>query len=148
MKKFWTDEGFWRMLALALFALMLLALICNCKSWRHTATHDTIFVDKWRTEYSVRVDSVWNDRWHTIYTSGDTVYRFDSVALYRYIYKHDTINSRDSIYISKADTTAIEVAKPLSGWRKFEIGGFWVLLFAAVGVGVWKLYQLYRRVKP
>lgn len=140
------EETFWRGIAALLLCLLIAALLCCCKSARHTATHDTIYVDKWRTEYSVRVDSVWNDRWHTIYTSGDTVYRFDSVALYRYIYKHDTINSRDSIYIAKADTTTIEVAKPLNGWRKFETGGFWVLLAAALGLAAWKLYRLYRKI--
>lgn len=145
-RNIWQTEGTWKVIALGLLALMIFLLLSCCKTWRHAATHDTVYVDKWHTEYSVRVDSVWNDRWHTIYTSGDTVYRFDSVAFWRYVYKHDTITDRDSIYISKADTCTVEVAKPLSGWRKFEIGGFWVLLALGVVLVAWRAYKLYRKL--
>lgn len=124
-------------------SFIALCLLCSCKATRHTATHDTVYVDKVRTEYRTKIDSVFNDRWHTEYVRGDTVFRVDSLVLYRYVFRGDTLTVRDSIYISKADTVTIEVKKPLTGFVKGQIAGFWILLSGLLAAAAWWVYKTF-----
>lgn len=143
----WNNEAFWRLIAFALLLLMLFALSVGCRCPREIATADTVYIDKTQIEYRTQYDSVWLDRWHTIYMSGDTVYKQDSVALYKYLYKIDSIYLHDTAYVGHNEVQTVEVAKPLSTWRKIEIGGFWALLAVALGLGAWKIYRLYLKIK-
>lgn len=72
---------------------------------------------------------------------GDTVYLRDSVVHYRWHTKIDTLALHDSVYISKSDTTTVEVKRPLSAFVKGQIVGFWVLLVAVVLAIAWKIYR-------
>lgn len=146
-RDWWNNENVWRIVAFILLAMFLLALGTSCKCPKELVTADTVYVDKTRVEYRTQYDSVWVDRWHTIYTLGDTVYRLDSVAYLKYLLKTDSIYLHDTAYVAHNEVQTVEVEKPLSGWRKFEIGGFWVLLAGLVGLGAWKGYRLYVKIK-
>ncbi len=129
-----------RKLAIALTAMIVLCLT-GCRATLRTATHDTVTVDKVRTEWRTRVDSVWRDRWHTQYVSGDTVYRVDSVTVCRYVKIGDTVFVRDSVYISQSDTETVEERKPrLVTWLKGAAAG--VLLMIAAAVAGWTARKL------
>ena len=128
-------------LAFVVGSMLPLALLCSCNTTRSTATHDTVYVDKVRTEYRTKIDSIWNDRWHTQYVKGDTVYRVDSLVMHRYVFRGDTLTVHDSIYVSKADTMTVEVKKPLSGFVKGQIAGFWLLLIGIVLAVAWWVYM-------
>lgn len=133
-----------RLLMLIAILLLIAFLFCSCKTTRHTATHDTIYVNTERVEYQWRHDSIYLDRWHDRWVMGDTVYLRDSVVHYRWHTKTDTVALHDSIYVSKSDTTTVEVKKPLSSFVKGQIAGFWVLLVGIilfiVGRILWKYY--------
>ena len=128
----------------AAVAVMLLLATASCRTTRHTATHDTVFIDKVRTEYATRIDSVWRDCWHTEYREGDTVYRVDSLVLYRYLFRGDTVTLHDSVYVSRADTVTVEVRKPMSRFARGQIAGFWLLLVAALAAAAWRIYKKLR----
>ena len=127
---------------IALLALVLL-LLTSCRSTRHTATHDTIYVNTERVEYQWKHDSIYLDRWHDRWVMGDTVYMRDSVVHYRWHTKTDTVALHDSVYISKSDTTTVEVKKPLSGFVKGQIVGFWVLLVGVLLAVAWWLFKTF-----
>ena len=135
----------WLQLFIALAAVVLLCLLmAGCKTTRHTATHDTVYVDRVRTEYQWRHDSIYTDRWHDRWLQGDTVYMRDSVVCYRWHTLTDTLTMHDSVYISKSDTTTVEVAKPLSKFVRGQIVGFWLLLFSVLAVVVlWCVKKFY-----
>ena len=144
MKRLTISQTEWLRFAVALILLVAVLLLAACKSTRHTATHDTIYVNTERVEYQWRHDSIYLDRWHDRWVMGDTVYLRDSVVHYRWHTKIDTLALHDSIYVSKSDTTTVEVKKPLSGFVKGQIAGFWVLLFCVLlAVAWWVLKKFY-----
>lgn len=75
----------------------------------------------------LRVDSTSRDRWHEVFTRGDTVFVHDSIDRWHYIFsgKTDTIHQRDSI------PYPVEVPKYIrqrNWYDRFTARGFWVLL--------------------
>jgi hypothetical protein len=103
-----------------------------CRTTSRTATHDTVYIDRLRTEKVVQCDSVHIDRWHNVYTSGDTVYRVDSVANYRLLRVHDTLTLRDSVYRGSESVQATQrVVARAPGWAWAAVGIGAALLLAA-----------------
>lgn len=91
----------WQWIIYAAFITCLCCVVLSatgCKSPVPTIPTNTHNRDSVRIEY--KHDSIWNDRWHTIYTKGDTVYVHDSVSVDRWHITHDTIanNTTDTIY--------------------------------------------------
>lgn len=143
MKRLTISQTEWLRFAVALILLVAVLLLAACKSTRHTATHDTIYVNSERVEYQWRHDSIYLDRWHDRWVMGDTVYLRDSVVHYRWHTKTDTLALHDSVYISKSDTTTVEVKKPLSGFVKGQIVGFWVLLVGVLLAVAWWVFKTF-----
>ena len=143
MKRLTISQTEWLRFAVALILLVAVLLLAACKSTRHTATHDTIYVNSERVEYQWRHDSIYLDRWHDRWVMGDTVYMRDSVVHYRWHTKTDTVALHDSIYVSKSDTTTVEVKKPLSGFVKGQIAGFWVLLVGVLLAVAWWVFKTF-----
>ena len=143
MKRLSISQTEWLRFAVALILLVAVLLLAACKSTRHTATHDTIYVNTERVEYQWRHDSIYLDRWHDRWVLGDTVYLRDSVVHYRWHTKTDTLALHDSVYISKSDTTTVEVKKPLSGFVKGQIVGFWVLLVGVLLAVAWWVFKTF-----
>lgn len=124
---------------------MIVLCLTGCRATLRTATHDTVTVDKVRTEWRTRVDSVWRDRWRTQYVSGDTVYRVDSVTVCRYVKFGDTVFVHDSVYISQSNTETVEERKPRLGtWLKGAAAG--VLLMIGAAVAGWTARKV-RKIK-
>ena len=132
-----------RLLGIIALLALVLFLLTSCKPTQHTATHDTIYVNSERVEYQWRHDSIYLDRWHDRWVMGDTVYLRDSVVHYRWHTKTDTLALHDSVYISKSDTTTVEVKKPLSGFVKGQIVGFWVLLVGVLLAVAWWVFKTF-----
>ena len=116
--------------------ILLIAFI-GCKSVVPTIptnTHESSR-DSIRTEY--KHDSIYTDRWHTIYIKGDTVHVHDSIIKEKYktIYIHDSIdNSRtDTIY------QTVQVEKQGSAFLRNSGIALWVLIvifLIAVIIGI------------
>lgn len=97
-----------------MFILIALALL-SCTARRNALkttdriVTDTVYVVQRDSSavktHDVRVDSVYVDRWHTTTTSGDTVYKTDSVVLFRYLFR-DRV---DTIYMEREmDSTSVK----------------------------------------
>lgn len=88
-----------RLLLLIIAGIILLAMV-SCRA-QYTPTlpeQNTHNRDSVRIEY--RHDSIYTDRWHTQYVKGDTVYIHDSIWRDRFQKIHDTtrIHHTDTIY--------------------------------------------------
>ena len=85
--------------------LMLALSTASCSTTRvHTsAVHDSIVVIH-DTVFSARLqyDSTFHDRYHSVIAIDSIVYVRDSVVLYKYKLKHD------SVFIHKTDTAFVE----------------------------------------
>ena len=86
-------------------ALMLALSIASCSTTRvHTSAvrdsivviHDTVFPAR------LQYDSTFHDRYHSVIALDSVVYVRDSVVLYKYKLKHD------SVFIHKTDTAFVE----------------------------------------
>ena len=86
-------------------ALMLVVSMASCSTTRvHTSAvrdsivviHDTVFTAR------LQYDSTFHDRYHSVIAIDSIVYVRDSVVLYRYRLKHD------SVFVHKTDTAFVE----------------------------------------
>lgn len=116
--------------------ILLIAFI-GCKSVVPTIptnTHESSR-DSIRTEY--KHDSIYTDRWHTIYIKGDTVHVHDSIIKEKYktIYIHDSIdNSRTDTIIN-----TVTIEKQGSAFLRNSGIALWVLIvifLIAVIIGI------------
>lgn len=113
------------LIALAIFLAMLACASCSSQNVVASNVHE-------RKQDSVRIeykhDSIYTDRYHHIYTIGDTVYIHDSIWRDRW----HTINKHDSIYINNTDTiyqtNTIEVEKRGSAFLRNSGIALWVIL--------------------
>lgn len=137
MRKAERNGGGWDpgalLLALLLSVILLtLASGCSPRIVEHIRyQHDTTYV--------VRRDSVrFYDR-DSIYIreKGDTVYQYVEKWRWRDRVRVDTFYRTrvDSVAVER--TKIVEVEKPLSGWRKWQIGAFWWLAGAVVLLLLW-----------
>ena len=110
--------------------ILLPILLVSCKTTeRITYIHDTIDNSCIATVY--KYDSVYVDKWHTMYVKGDTVWRTDSIVRYKMQLVHDTLI--DSMYITKeipVEKIVIEKQKGFFWW----LG--WISLFLILGVAL------------
>ena len=85
--------------------LMLALSTASCSTTRvhNSAVHDSIVVIH-DTVFSARLqyDSTFHDRYHSVIAIDSIVYVRDSVVLYKYKLKHD------SVFIHKTDTAFVE----------------------------------------
>ena len=119
------------LLILILFGCVILAM-ASCRTIQPTTggTHSSS-TDSIRTEYLY--DSIYIDRWHTIWQQGDTVYIHDSI--YQNRIKHDSIYAYK--YINTTDTIyqTIEIEKQGAAFWKGSGIAFWILL-ALMVIGI------------
>ena len=127
------NSNIWQWIIAAAFICCLLLACAGCKTPTPSLQTNSHSRDSVRIEY--KHDSIWNDRWHTIYTKGDTVYIHDSVSVDRWHTKHDTItnNRTDTIY------RQIQVEKKGSAFLRNSGITLWVLIalfIASVIIGI------------
>lgn len=126
------------LLALLLSVILLtLASSCSPRIVEHIRyQHDTTYV--------VRRDSVrFYDR-DSIYIreKGDTVYKYVEKWRWRDRVRVDTFYRTRVDSVAVEHTKIVEVEKPLSGWRKWQIGAFWWLCGAVVLLLLWTFRKL------
>ena len=121
------------LLALLLSVILLtLASSCSPRIVEHIRyQHDTTYVVKRDSVRFYDRDSIY------IREKGDTVYQY--VEKWRW---RDRVRV-DTFYRTRVDSVAVEhakiveVEKPLSGWRKWQIGAFWWLCGAVALLLLW-----------
>ena len=137
MRKAERNGGGWEpgalLLALLLSVILLtLASSCSPRIVEHIRyQHDTTYV--------VRRDSVrFYDR-DSIYIreKGDTVYKYVEKWRWRDRVRVDTFYRTRVDSVAVEHTKIVEVEKPLSWWRKWQIGAFWWLCGAVVLLLLW-----------
>ena len=125
----------------AIFCAICL-LLASCKTvkpvveYRDHYIHDTTQV----------VDSIYQDRVHYIYTKGDTVFKTDSVFLYKYKYLDRNVVE----YVHDSVPYPVEVEKYVtvrSGYDKFCSWFFWIVVALVILYVAWwcfKKFYLHR----
>lgn len=117
--------------------LILCAFLVSCKTPQlptlpnsSDRSHDSV-----RTE--LRIDTIYQDRWHKEYQKGDTLYIHDSIDRWRVreVYIHDSIDN------SRCDTiiNTVEVEKPYKEFLVRSGVAFWILLvfvIVCIGAGI------------
>lgn len=121
-----------------LFAACVLFLLVSCRSQKVV----TVPVERVRTEYVhdtiQRTDSIWRDRWHTMWAKGDTIYIHDSIFVgeYRNVEQIAETVIHDSIPVIRE----VEVKVPEEHGFLYKSGiALWViigLIILAVVAGV------------
>jgi hypothetical protein len=71
--------------------LFILLLIYSCNSVKHIDNKNTII------EKEILYDSIYFDKYHTVYTANDTIYIKDSIFLYKTHIHKDTLTIKDSV---------------------------------------------------
>lgn len=120
---------------IALFAIFLaFAAISACSPKVITQTRtEYVYRDRVERDTTILHDSTYIRE----YVKGDTV----RITEYRdrYLYRDRWRERTDTVAVH--DTTRVEVVKkvekPLTGWQKFRMNGFWVLLTIFVAAGIW-----------
>lgn len=116
-------------------------LATSCQSEKYLPhQNDTIYVNKVEYITDRILDSVYIDKYHTIYQKGDTIYKTDSIIDYRWRLQHDTILVKDTVYKSK-DVEKIKEVNELTPFQHKEIVGFWILLSLILVVISFKIYK-------
>lgn len=119
----------------AIFCAICL-LLASCKTvkpvveYRDHYIHDTTQV----------VDSVYQDRVHYIYQRGDTVFKTDSVFLYKYKYLDRNVVE----YVHDSVPYPVEVEKYVtvrSGYDKFCSWFFWIVVVLAILAAAWWAFK-------
>ena len=96
--------------------LMLVVSMASCSTTRvHTSAerdsivvmHDTVFSER------VQYDSTFHDRYHSVIALDSVVYVRDSVVLYRYRLKHDSVfvHSTDTAFVEHRVVKRVEVPR-------------------------------------
>lgn len=82
-----------------LYSLILMLFVTSCKTSKTIeSVHDTLYINNKTIDYKYLHDSIYIDRWHNVYTKGDTIFMTDSVVKYKYVINNDTFICTDTIY--------------------------------------------------
>ena len=108
----------------AIFIILLAGFVSSCKVQSFTQTHENDSIVT-KTEY--KWDSVYIDRYHTIFQKGDTIYKTDSIFIDRW----HKAEKADTVYIDKEQTIVQEV-KYIPDFYKGSTIALWVLIAAIV----------------
>lgn len=121
-----------------LLALLLSVILLTLASSCSPRIYERVFTRR-DTTYIVKHDSVtFYDR-DSIFVreKGDTVYKYVEKWRWRDRVRVDTFYRTRIDSVALERTKIVEVEKPLSGWRKWQIGAFWWLCGAVVLLLLW-----------
>ena len=131
--------NFWHAIVIMFVWAVVVAvilLLSSCKTvktvveYRDHYVHDTTQV----------VDSIYQDRVHYIYQRGDTVFKTDSVFLYKYKYLDRNVVE----YVHDSVPYPVEVEKYVtvrSGYDKFCSWFFWIVVVLAILAAAWWCFK-------
>ena len=108
--------------AILIIALSMVVSSCKVQTIPQSHENDSIVT---KTEY--KWDSVYIDRYHTIFQKGDTIYKTDSVFIDRW----HKAEKADTVYIDKENTIVQEV-KYITNFYKGSTIALWVLIAAII----------------
>ena len=121
--------------AIALIIILLIAIMATACSPRVIETihyqHDTTYVER------VQIDSVYKRDSIYVKDKGDTVYIYKELWREKYKYLRDTVAvvRVDSVAVEREKI--VEVEKPLSKWKSWQIAAFpWLLGLLGIA-GLW-----------
>ena len=86
-------------------------------------------------------DSIYIDRWHTEYQKGDTIYITDEVTKIVTKIKIDTAYKYVEKPVTISKTETVEVKKPLTWWQKTLMGMGVVGLMGLIGLIGWRILK-------
>ncbi len=104
---------FWRFFKIA----ALVILLSGCKGLKQTVEVPVYIHDTTQTVRELH-DSIYIDRWHTEYQKGDTIYITDEVTKIVTKIKIDTAYKYVEKPVTISKTETVEVEKPLRWWQK------------------------------
>ena len=117
--------------------IIIAGVLCSCKSLPDPIPTNSRAREGDSVRTELRIDTIYRDRWHTEYTRGDTFFIHDSIDRWkiRDVYIHDSIdNSRiDTIY------KTVEVEKQYKAFLVRSGVALWIILavlIVAVIVGI------------
>ncbi len=121
--------------AIALIVILIIAIMASACSPRVIETihyqHDTTYVER------VQIDSVYKRDSIYVKDKGDTVYIYKELWREKYKYLRDTVAvvRVDSVAVEREKI--VEVEKPLSKWKSWQLRAFpWLLGLLGIA-GVW-----------
>ena len=132
--------------AITLIIILLIAIMASSCSPRAIETihvHDTTYIQK------VQIDSVYKRDSIYVHDKGDTVYIYKERWREKYKYLRDTVAvvRVDSVAVEREKI--VEVEKPLSKWKSWQLAAFpWLLgLLSASGLWIFRkpLIKLIRK---
>ena len=103
--------------------------------------HDTLIEHHWQ------YDTSFVDRWHTIFQKGDTVWKTDSVVIFKAKYIHDTVSQSVEVPVEVVKTETVTVEKKLNLWQKTTMWLGNILIFATLGIIAYKIWARLRLKK-
>ena len=106
-----------RKFVLGLMGLMGLIGLVGCKTVKETVEVPVYIHDTTQTVRELH-DSIYIDRWHTEYQKGDTIYITDEVTKIVTKIKIDTAYKYVEKPVTISKTETVEVKKPLRWWQK------------------------------
>lgn len=128
------EDGGIRWAALVILLSLGILLFCQCSPKiyeRVIYQHDTTQVVKVDSVRYLERDSVF------VREKGDTVYKYVEHIRYRDRIKIDTVMKVRVDSVAFERIKEVKVEKPLSWWRKFQIGAFWGLCGALTLCLLW-----------
>lgn len=124
-----------------LIALAILLTLTSCRCWRESipaaqTVHDTVITN---LDHFVH-DSIYQDKWHTIYQNGDTIHIHDSIV---YLKWHIDTLWRDSVMIQRDSVECpVEVIKN----KKVRGVFWWTGLICIIGATAYIGYKFYKNI--
>lgn len=119
-----------RKFVLGLIGLMGLIGLVGCKTVKQTVEVPMYIHDTTQTVRELH-DSIYIDRWHTEYQKGDTIYITDEVTKIVTKIKIDTAYKYVEKPVAISKTETVEVEKPLRWWQK---GLMWIGVVGLMGL--------------
>ena len=123
-----------------LMLLLLAIFLTGCKSVQYVKVpevHERVVHDTLHT-----ADSVYIDKVHFVMQKGDTIYKTDSV----FVYKYKTLDKVVEVLQKDTITQVQEVQVPVrmrNGYDRFVSWGFWLLFAAFLLCVAWKVAKWY-----
>lgn len=120
------------------FIMMAISLlIVGCKTLPPTITNATSTSSHRDSvaEKTIYVhDTTYIDRYHSVITSNDTIYRQDSIYIYveKYRYLHDTVHITHTDTIQTIQTQIEQVENPIAPFVRNSCIALWVIIGVAI----------------
>jgi len=129
-----------RKIVLGLMGLMGLIGLVGCKTVKETVEVPVYIHDTTQTVRELH-DSIYIDRWHTEYQKGDTIYITDEVTKIVTKIKIDTAYKYVEKPVTISKTETVEVEKPLTWLQKTLMGMGIVGLMGLMGLIGWRILK-------